>query len=108
MFNWKKIDVSKFYRFPAKSPLSLATFVTSKFFVWEPIDETFLQVILKFGSFRLSGIFFFDEIGKIICFTAEYRYREVDGKFIKKRWTGHYRKYEKINGFKILTEMEFR
>lgn len=58
------------------------------------------------GPLSASGVFSFDEEGRIVMFTTGERYRTADDEFVRENFTGLYRDYQERNGVRVPIEIE--
>ncbi len=79
-----EIDQGSAYRL-ASEAVWYPTYLTSKYYRWEPIDDNHVKMIFDDGHNRLEGVIAFDDDGRLIEFRAE-RYMEKDGKSVLAPW----------------------
>lgn len=77
----------------------------SQYIEWKEIDEHSAQTILRHVSLTVAAVLHFDERGQVVQITAE-RYREEDGKFILRPWSGQVEDYREVGGMMIPMKAE--
>jgi len=97
----EKVDQGEFLRWLGEAPLYPTALLPSDNLRWEEIDSNFAKVIYSIGEEEIEGVFEFNEDGEAVRFMAE-RYFGED----LEDWTGYYRNYIEVDGFKIPSEIE--
>lgn len=71
---------------------------------WETIDEQKSRVWYENGSYKVSAILFFNEVGELTNFISEDRSAlQDDGSLRKARWSTPVNKYKEFQGIKVPT-----
>ncbi len=65
-----------------------------------PIDETRAECKITWGDLVASGTFTFNEVGEIIQFDTNDRYRDDNGENINLPWTVEYGSYQEVDGLR--------
>jgi hypothetical protein len=101
-----EIDVSSLLRYLGEMPWFPTAFLNEEFISWEPIDSSHARAVITDGNLSASGVFTFDDEGRIVTFTTRGRYRTVGDKFVGDDFTGIYSEYRQRNGFRIPMNIE--
>jgi len=96
-----KIDQGELLRWLGESPWFPTALLPSNKLKWKAVDENSARVILNYNSIEATGVFNFDEKGRITSFTTK-RYK--DG--VLEKWTGYFKNYKDANGIKIPFKVE--
>lgn len=67
---------------------------------WEGIDARSAKATLSHAALTVAAVFQFDEEAQVNRVTAE-RFREENGKFVLRRWSGRLDNYREITGMRI-------
>ena len=71
---------------------------------WEVLNSLSVRVIFENGSYKVSAVLFFNEIGELINFVSEDRSAlQDDGTLRKARWSTPLRDYKDFAGSKVPT-----
>lgn len=97
----EQLNQGELLRWLGESPWFPTALLPSDKLKWEPVDENRAKIILRDAGISVQGIFRFDKTGAITDFTAK---RFKDGNLEK--WTGHYKDYRKVSGFRIPHRVE--
>ncbi|MBO8172829.1 MAG: hypothetical protein H0Z33_13200 [Bacillaceae bacterium] len=81
------------------------TAALSNYVEWESIDSHSAKATMHYGGVTASGIFTFDNQGKIHKFTAE-RYMERKGTYSLETWSTKVDQYKEFGGFRIPARAE--
>jgi hypothetical protein len=100
-----EMDKSGLVTILAELPLAPSA-LGSKRLSWEPIDASSACATLRYKGVKVSGVFYFDDDGRIVRFETEDRFREVDNKPVRTPWVVHYRRYEEIDGWEVPVEFD--
>jgi Family of unknown function (DUF6544) len=76
----------------------------SDFIHWEPLDGNSAHLIVSLYKRQFTAICSFNEIGEMINFVTEDRYRAVDKGHQRTKWSTPFRQYHLVNGFQIPSE----
>lgn len=76
----------------------------SDFIHWEPVDGNSASLIVNLHNRQFTAICSFNEIGEMINFVTEDRYRTVDKGYQRTKWSTPFRQYHLVNGFRIPSE----
>lgn len=68
---------------------------------WEPVDAHRAQAILNHEGNEVSLRFHFDEANLIEKVEAEARYREENGRYVPRPWSGYFWNYQRHHGMLI-------
>jgi hypothetical protein len=101
-----EIDVSSLLRYLGEMPWFPPAFLNGEAIEWEAIDATRARATITDGHLSGSGVFSFDEAGRILTFTTDERYRTVEDEAVREHFTGRYADYRERNGAKIPHEVE--
>ena len=96
-----KLNQGELLRWLGEAPLFPTALLPSENLRWESIDDESARVIFTNNNLTVEGIFFFNEKGQIIKFTAK-RYKDAE----LEDWTGYYDNYRKINNLRIPFKMK--
>ena len=102
----RETDISSLGRFLAESPWFPTALLPGEHIDWKYIDADTAKVVIRDHGYSVSAVFTFNEKGEITQVTTDERYRNMDGRFRKERWTGYFRNYRDMNDVKIPTEVE--
>lgn len=94
-----EIDVSTLLRYLAEMPW-FPTAALNPYISWEAIDASSARAAMSYKGIEASGIFFFNEQGDPVRFTAK-RYRETGGKYVLSDWGGVNTAFKEFNGVRI-------
>lgn len=72
----------------------------SQYIEWKEIDEHSAQAILGHANLTVAAVLHFNKGSQVVQITAE-RYREENGKFVLRRWSGRLDNYREISGMRI-------
>ncbi|MBQ5851707.1 MAG: hypothetical protein IIW54_12985 [Lachnospiraceae bacterium] len=79
----------------------------SSYVTYEEIDDTHIKATVTYQGVSGSGIFTFNNEGKIIEFySVERQVEEIDGVKMELGWKCYYDKYEERNGIKTATNVK--
>ncbi len=95
----KEIDQGTLLRYMAEMQW-FPTAALSSYIKWEEIDANQAKATMSYGGVTASGIFEFDENGKLVSFIAN-RYREINGRYELQDWGGITKGYREFNGINI-------
>lgn len=101
-----EMDISSLIRFLSEAPWFPTALLPSDYIEWKEIDSNSAQAVIKDNGYTALAIFTFNEQGEITKLVSNDRYRELDGKYFKEKWTAYYRNYQEVKGMKIPTEGE--
>jgi hypothetical protein len=101
-----EMDVSSLLRYLGEMPWFPAAFLNGDVIEWEAIDASHARATITDGHLSGSGVFSFDEAGRILTFATDERYRTVDDEYVRENFTGRYADYREQNGVKIPHEVE--
>lgn len=77
------------------------------FINWEDIDETHVKATITYYGISASGIFHFDNEGRMVSFTTEDReYNDGKGNIQKVKWSAVCKEYKDMNGIKYPTVLK--
>jgi len=76
----------------------------SDYIRWEPIDKMSARANVSLQGRSFSAELRFNDIGELVDFVTEDRYRAVGKGFERNRWSTPLRAYREANGFRIPTE----
>lgn len=82
------------------------SFLMSKDIVWDEVDEHHLKASIEINDIKISGVFKFDEDGKIIEFYTRDRYQDNNGIMIKRDWKAICNDYREVEGIKRPTSFK--
>ncbi|MFZ2196380.1 MAG: DUF6544 family protein [Thermodesulfovibrionales bacterium] len=102
----KEFELSALARFLSEAPWYPTALLPGKNLEWKSLDSHSATAVVNDGGYSVSAVFTFDDNGEIIKLTTEDRYRGVNGKKERIRWTAYYKNYQELNGVKIPTEVE--
>lgn len=78
-----------------------------EFIDWQSIDETHVKATITYYGISVSGIFEFDDKGRMISFTTEDReYNDGNGNIQKVKWSAICEDYKDMNGIKYPTALK--
>ena len=77
----------------------------SQYIEWKEIDEHSAQAILRHANLTVAAVLHFNKGSQVVQITAE-RYREEDGKFILRPWSGREEDYREVGGMMIPMKAE--
>jgi hypothetical protein len=101
-----EIDVSSLIRYLAEMVWFPTAFLDDSRIAWEAIDANRARATITDGALRGSLVCTFDGEGKMTRCTTGERYMMAGKRVTGERWTGHFRRYEEREGFRIPTEIE--
>lgn len=73
---------------------------------WEAIDASTARMHVKLYDRKFSAACHFNDVGELVDFVTEDRYRTVGKEFKRDKWSTPFRKYREVSGFKIPSEGE--
>ncbi len=76
------------------------TALLNEYVRWAPVDANSARATIEYAGVQSSGVFHFDNEGKLNNFTTE-RYQLEGDKFLLKPWSTPIQAYKKINGLNI-------
>ncbi len=100
----KEINQCELIRYLGEMMWSPSAF-TEKYIHWKSVDERSAQATIEYRDTKASGIFHFDEEGKIINFTAK-RYRSVGKYYFFDDWSTPVNNYRDFNGMRLPSDVE--
>lgn len=101
-----EIDQSALLRYLAEMPWFPTAFVDDSHVTWQAIDAYSAQATIRDHGLEASGIFTFNDIGEIVGFTTNERYRTVGNEQVNDPWGGVYGSYKDFDGIRIPTSAE--
>lgn len=101
-----EMDISSLLRYLGEMPWFPAAFLNADVIEWEAMDATHARATITDGNISGSGVFSFDEAGRILTFHTGERYRTVDDEYVLENFSGRYADYREQNGVKIPHEVE--
>jgi len=98
----KEIDESALVTYLAECALIPSGFL-NKNIVWQTIDLNIVRATMTDQNNRVSGIFYFNEIGELIKFVSDDRYYiTTENVFVKMQWVAEMGNYRLMNsGYKL-------
>lgn len=78
----------------------------SDYIDWEPIDATSTRARVSMHGMQFSAVLRFNDIGELVDFITEDRYRSVGRGYEKNKWSTPLRHYREMNGLRIPTQGE--
>ncbi len=86
--------------------LLIPNFIFQDFIQWKAIDVASALGTLTWNNVKVSGIFYFNEVGEFVHFMTADRYMsEKGGTFKKANWSACAENYQMLNGFKVPTHL---
>ncbi len=76
------------------------TALLNEYIRWTPVDANSAMATIEYAGIQASGVFHFNNEGKLTNFTTE-RYQSEGDKFLLKPWSTPIQSYKKINGLNI-------
>jgi hypothetical protein len=76
----------------------------SDYIHWEPIDATAARARVTLHGQQFSAVLRFNDIGELVDFITEDRYRTVGKGAERSMWSTPLRRYREVNGLRIPTE----
>jgi hypothetical protein len=76
----------------------------SDFIQWEPIDANTARMRVSLHDKQFSAELYFNEIGELVDFITEDRYRAVGKGYKRDKWSTPLRRYREANGLRIPAE----
>jgi hypothetical protein len=101
-----EIDISSFIRYFSEAPLFPTSLLPSKYLKWKSVTENSVNAVVNDGKNKATIKYSFNNIGEIMKISTFDRFRAVNGKYYKEKWTGYFDNYKEIIGIKIPTEIE--
>lgn len=76
----------------------IPSIILQDYITWESIDDTHAKATISYYGNSASGIFTFDEVGKVLSFkTSDRAAVDMDGSVRKADWSAVYEDYRKVN-----------
>jgi hypothetical protein len=100
----EKIDTGTIQRFLGEM-VWFPSAALSPYITWEPIDSLSVRATMHYKGTVDSGIFYFNEQGDFIRYSA-FRYMGNELNAERKKWTITANKVKEMNGIRIPVEME--
>jgi hypothetical protein len=88
-----EMDVSELVTLLAELPFLPTSLIPSESLTWSPIDERSALATLRDGELEATGVFRFDERGRITRFESDDRYCRINGGWVRAPWYVKYREY---------------
>lgn len=105
--NGPEIDQSALVRYLSEACYYPTALLPSHRLTWSAIDDHHAKATLRHGPHKVSGVFEFDDEGRMVSMQSSDRYRPMDdGTSDKQKWTGYYRNYARRADIMIPLEME--
>jgi hypothetical protein len=87
--------------------LFIPSYALQPYIKWKQINEISAGATIENNGIKVSGIFYFNEIGENIKFeTNDRNYAEKSGSFKKIKWTAMIGNYALLNGIRIPTSLK--
>lgn len=102
----KETDISSLVRFLTEAAWFPTALLPGKNIEWKAIDSNSARAAINDHGYSVSAIFTFGDRGEITKITTEDKYRNVNGRYKREHWTGHFKNYQAVSGIKIPTEVE--
>jgi hypothetical protein len=96
-----EMDRSALAAILSELPLTPTALLPSRRLTWEAIDDTQARATLHDRDLQVSGIFHFDELGRIRLFQTDDRYRYHKHKIMQTPWSVAYRDYVEFGNVRI-------
>lgn len=103
--NGPEIDLSALIVF-INDMVMWPTAFLSDYIQWEPLDALSAIARIYLHDKKFSALFCFNDIGEIVDFITDDRYRSVGQGNQQTRWSTPLRRYHEVNGFNIPSEGE--
>jgi hypothetical protein len=68
---------------------------------WDSIDASSARMQVDLHDRQFSAVCYFNDLGELVNFTTEDRYRTVGKEFLRTKWSTPFRNYREVNGFRI-------
>lgn len=102
--NGPEVDQGELLRYLAET-IWFPTAWLSDYIQWDSIDGSPARATLTFAGLTVAAAFRFSGGGELDEIAAE-RYREENGKFALRRWSGRVEDYREMGGIRIPTRVE--
>jgi len=76
----------------------------SEYIQWEPIDEMSARARVNLHNKQFSAVLYFNDLGEMVDFITEDRFRTVGKGFERCKWSTPLRRYREVNGLRIPSE----
>jgi hypothetical protein len=76
------------------------TALLNEYVRWEPVDVNSARATIEYAGIQSSGVFHFDNEGKLKTFMTE-RYQSEEDKFTLKPWSTPIQAYKEMNGLNL-------
>lgn len=101
-----EITTSMLVRYLSEIPWFPSSIVNNRELEWIGEENNSVRVSTKVDDIRASGVFEFDEDGRIVKFSTTERFQETEEGFTRVPWTLRYSDYKEFDGVEVPSEIE--